>query len=571
MKTAEFKQKIMRPAERFSTADIESLSRQADVPALIARLLLARGIDSPDKAYDFFHPRISLLHDPFLLKGMKLAVERIREAILERENIAIYGDYDVDGLTATSLLFMALRKLGASVKQYIPNRFFEGYGISIEGIKELKKWGTSLLISVDTGITAEKEVDYANSQGMDVIITDHHLPHTGYPRSLAIINPKQRDGRYPDKNLCGVGVSFKLAEALYSTMEMDVTEIYNFLDLVSIGTTADIVPLIGENRTMVQLGFQLLSRTQNPGIIAMLEQNNLLGKRISSYDVGYKIAPMLNAVGRLGNPEKSVKLLTEYDTAQVKTLAADMFKENLRRKELDRSITEECFAMVDTMDLSQLYFIVLASKNWHEGVVGIVASRISEKYNRPALIIALDGDGTGKGSARSIGDFHLVEALKKCEHLLVRFGGHKYAAGLTVEQENIPVLKSSLNEIAQKLLMDTELVPKICPELEIEFSEIDINLVETLKRFEPFGPGNSKPLFITSNVSMAREPRILSGAHLKARLRQGGRMFDGVFWNQVDKLGFLESRSSDLTIVYFLELNEWNNKRNIQLNIQEIE
>ncbi|MFH1760278.1 MAG: single-stranded-DNA-specific exonuclease RecJ [bacterium] len=570
MPASSLEKNIIIPESIISSSQVKYLSETADIDKTVAALLVLRNIDTPQQIHDFFNPDISSLHDPFLLKDMELAVDRIGKAIMNREKITVYGDYDVDGITATSLLMLSLQKLGANVQQYIPNRFIDGYGISLDSIKTMSKEGVSLLISVDTGITANEEIDYAAGKGMDVIITDHHLPHSGYPNAYAIINPLQKECGYPYKYLCGAGLSFKLAQALYSRLEMDPADIYDLLSLVAIGSTADVVPLLGENRMLVQLGFLKLENTRRPGLLAMLELNNLIGRKITSFDIGFKIAPMINAVGRLGSPEKSFMLLTESDSSRAKLQALDLYKENEHRKELDRAITEECYNLVEAMDLSSTYFIVLQSENWHEGVIGIAASRVAEKYHRPTLIIATDDKNIGKGSARSVNSFHLVESIKKCEDLLVRFGGHKYAAGLTILKKNIPEFKVRINEITAESVKLEDLCPKIRPDMELDFASIDLKLAAQLQRFEPFGKKNEKPLFITRNIQLVQPPRILSGSHLKIRVKHGDNYFDGLLWNQADKLDAIVNGGRNLTLVYYIEINEWNKRQTVQLNIREV-
>jgi single-stranded-DNA-specific exonuclease len=452
--------------------EIERLSRQAQVPYTVARILLNRGMDSPDAVERFFNPSPAQLYDPFLMSGMEKAVDRIVEALQNRDRIAIYGDYDVDGITSVSMLYLFLRDLGGDVVAYIPDRQNEGYGISQAGLDEVKKQGAQLVISVDCGITSVAEAQYAKSLGLELIISDHHEPADELPAALAVLDPKCADSGYPFSELAGVGVTFKLAQGITKTLGLDAEFAFKYIDLVALGTSADIVPLIDENRVLVKEGLEKLNAAPEVGLASLIESAGVRGGKIDVGQIVFNIAPRINAVGRMGSAMRAVQLLTTRDQVQAREVAQVLEQENRRRKEIDNETLSQALEEIRyTMNPNDRHSIVLSREGWHSGVIGIVASRLIEKFYRPTVMISVE-NGMGKGSARSVTNFDIFNALKACSELLEQFGGHKYAAGLTIPAENIPAFKQRFEEACRELMTDEDLVRKVKIESEIALDEI---------------------------------------------------------------------------------------------------
>ena len=427
--------------------EIEGLSRSTNIPYTIARILMNRGIDTPESVDRFFNPLSAHLHDPFLMLDMDKAVDRIIKALERRERIAIYGDYDVDGITSASMLYLFLKDLGGDVLAYIPDRQNEGYGISELGILELEKSGASLIVSVDCGITSVNEAKFAKSRGLELIITDHHEPGLSIPEAHAVCDPKRQGCEYPFKELSGVGVAYKIAQGLIAKLNLDPEYAEKYLDLVALGSAADIVPLVGENRVFVKLGLEKINNLPEVGIASLIEIASLKNGKIEVGDIVFGIAPRINAVGRLGSALRAVKLLTTRDKTISREIAAVLEEENRRRKDIDNATLEEAVAEIrETLDPPNSRSIVLSRQGWHPGVIGIVASRLIERYYRPTVMITIE-NGVGKGSARAIAKFDIYLALKACSDLLLQFGGHKYAAGLTIAEANIPEFKRRFEEV----------------------------------------------------------------------------------------------------------------------------
>jgi len=434
---------------------VTQLATAADLPVQIIQILIHRGLDSPKSIKEFLSPQLSDLKDPFSMTGMTKGVERVVRAFMENEKIIIYGDYDVDGITATALLYIVLNKLGAQVDFYLPNRLIEGYGLSVDGIDEAKEKGASLIITVDTGITAIDEIKYASSQGIDVVVTDHHEQGDNLPEAFTIINPKQISCDYGEQ-LSGVGVAYKFAQALYKSLNQNEQELEEHLDLVALGTAADIVPLVGENRLLTKFGIEQVARTTKPGLKSLVFVSGLMGRKISTGQVVFILAPRINALGRLGDADKAIRLLATKDERMGQEIARQLEQENKRRKEIDEKTLNEALKQIEEIvDLEEDKALVLAGEGWHQGVIGIVASRLVEKYHLPTVLISIT-NGVGKGSARSIPGFHLCEALKECEHLLIKYGGHKYAAGLSIEQKNIEDFRELFKDVSNRRLRSTE-------------------------------------------------------------------------------------------------------------------
>jgi single-stranded-DNA-specific exonuclease len=549
---------------------VDEIASNASLPKAVVRILINRKIDTADKVRAFINPRLEDLSDPFILKGMHAAIERITDALKQNEKIMIYGDYDVDGITATALLFLVLNRLGAQVDYYLPNRLTEGYGLSEDGIMEAHSRGVTLIISVDTGITAVEEVEFARAQGIECIITDHHETGDIMPKAVAIVNPKQDECPYDAAELSGVGVAFKLAQGLYAKLGQDITELERHLDLVALGTSADIVPLLGENRTLTRFGFRQIVRTTKPGIKSLTFVAGLMGKDIGTGQVVFVLAPRINAIGRLGDAKQAIKLLTTRDEQLAAQIARKLDSENRRRKTIDEATLQEALEQIDEVcDLEHDRAIVLASEGWHQGVIGIVASRLVEKFHLPTVLIAID-DGEGKGSARSIPGFHLYEALRKCEDVLIRYGGHKYAAGLTIRPENVEKFRKRMIEVSGQMLTDEDLIPKLFIDAEIEPDQITSEFVDILELFSPFGPMNTRPIFLTRNLEVVGQPYRVGKNHLKMKVRKGDNAFDVIGFGFGELVRPLSIRAGTVDMAYVIEYNSWNGVDRIQLRVKDI-
>jgi single-stranded-DNA-specific exonuclease len=550
--------------------EIESLSQSSSIPYTVARILINRGIDTPEAVERFFNPAASHLHDPFLMRDMDRAVDRIIQALERRERIAIYGDYDVDGITAASMLYLFLKDLGGDVVPYIPDRQNEGYGISELGILELQKAGASLIVSVDCGITSIKESQFATERGLDLIITDHHEPGASIPEAHAVCDPKREGCEYPFKELSGVGVAYKIAQGIIARLKLDAEYAEKYLDLVALGSAADIVPLVGENRVFVKLGLEKINHLPEVGVASLIEIASLRNGKIEVGDIVFGIAPRINAVGRLGSALRAVKLLTTRDKIISREIAGVLEEENRRRKDIDNATLEEAMAEIRaTMDPAERRSIVLSRQGWHPGVIGIVASRLIERFYRPTVMITVE-NGVGKGSARAIAKFDIYLALKACSDLLLQFGGHKYAAGLTIAEENIPEFVRRFEDVCREMIPEEDLVPKIKIEGEISLDEITPEVVATLKRFAPFGPKNNRPNFFSRGLDVVETPRIVGTNHLKFRAGQGGASFEAIGFNLGDRITRFQNGAKPLEMVYAIEENEYNNRRTIQLRIKDL-
>lgn len=546
-----------------------AMMREFHIPRAVARVLYNRGFVNHDEVGRFLNPSTSDLHDPFLLKDMEIAVDRIIQALRDREPIMIYGDYDVDGITSVSLLYLFLRDLGGEVSFYIPDRAAEGYGISTGGIDEARRRSAGLIITVDCGITSVDEVAHANVLGIDVIVSDHHEPGESLPNALAVVNPKRSDCEYPFKDLAGVGVAYKLGQGIVRKLDVDPQFIEKYLDLVAIGSAADIVPLVEENRIFVKVGLERLNRDGLQGLVTLIET---AGFEVGHIDVGqivYGLAPRINAVGRLGHALPAVELLITRNHLQASKIAGVLEEENRRRKEIDSKTLQEALAKISTeYDIERDMALVLASEEWHPGVIGIVASRIIEKFFRPTVMITIDGD-VGKGSARSIPNFDLHSALKSCSDLFLQFGGHKYAAGLTIKAENIPEFRRRFNEVAKEMLSPDDLIPKVKIDDDLTFEEINHDLVRMLSLLAPFGPRNSRPSFVSYNTQLAGPPRVVGNNHLKLRVRQNGTVFDAIAFNRGSDAAGIHARG-EVDLVYNVEENTYLDRTRIQLKIKDL-
>ncbi len=548
---------------------IEDLAESTGLPVNIVKILRNRHLDTADLIDKFLNPKMSDLRDPFSMTGMAEGIERVTEALFNNEKIMIYGDYDVDGITATSLLYMVLNKLGAQVSYYLPNRLVAGYGLSVDAINNAADQGVTLIVTVDTGITAVDEVKYAATKGIEIVITDHHEPGESLPDAVAIIDPKQEECEYGGE-LAGVGVAFKFTQALYRQLSQDERELDAHLDLVALGTSADIVPLVGENRVLTKYGIRQIAGTSKPGLKSLTFVSGLMGKDISTGQVVFILAPRINALGRLGDASDAIRLLSTRDEAVAAEIARKLDSENKRRKEIDELTLSEALAqMEEVVDLEKDRAIVLGKEGWHQGVIGIVASRLVERYHLPTVMIAIT-DGVGKGSARSIPGFHLCEALKECEHLLIKYGGHKYAAGLSIEAHNIPEFRKKFIEVSEGHLDLNDITPKLNIDLEIELSDINDEFMNYIEMFSPFGPQNLRPVFLTRNCEVLGQPYVVGKNHLKMRVRKGDATFDVIGFGFGDMARVISDKGCLVDIVYAVEYNTYRNNTRIQIRLRDI-
>jgi len=546
------------------------LSKELGVPQIIADILVNRSVDDYHSARRYFSPKWEDLYDPFLMKDMDKAVNRIVAALRRNERIFIYGDYDVDGITSVSLMVLFLRSQGAKVVYYIPNRMLEGYGLSEMGIQQAIDADISLLITVDCGITAVEQVKMARDHGIDVIISDHHEPARELPQAAAVLDPKIEGCPYPFKQLAGVGVAYKLIQAIGQKLGLPDEDVRCYVDLVALGSTADIVPLVDENRVLVDQGLKKINKLDRVGIHALIESSGLLGKQIGTGQVVFILAPRINAVGRMGDAERAVQLFLTNSYQQAREIASVLEKENQQRKSIDEETYQEALAMIESEALKdQALTLVLAKEGWHPGVIGIVASRIVEKVYRPTIMIAVE-KGVGKGSARSISNFDIYSALKQCETCLIGYGGHRYAAGLTIALDKIDEFREMLESVAHRTLLEEDLIQKIYIDAEISLPDITDKMMRLLNRFAPFGPKNMRPVFMSRNLKVVGSPRIVGRNHLKFKVQQGGEVFDAIGFDLGDLQYCLRPGDSNLDMVYVIEENHYNGQIRKQLRVKDL-
>lgn len=547
--------------------DILRISRELSLPPVIATIMLNRGISEPG---NFINPTEDSLIDPFCMKGMKRATERILKALENHEKIAIYGDYDVDGITSTAIMVRFLRSHKADVIYYIPDRLEEGYGINKSAIDKIAETGVTLLITVDCGITAVSEIAYAKEKGIDTIITDHHECKDEIPDAYCLLNPKQPDCPYPFKKLAGVGVAFKLLQALTLEMRFHMRElIEEYADLVAIGTVADVMPLVGENRVIVKKGLELLSYTMNKGIRALAEIADINLSGVQAGTIGFMIAPRINAAGRMGDPRCAVELLLATDDMTARRYAEKLNNENIERQETEISILEEALNMIETSPTIQDDFvIVLAHNNWHHGIIGIVASKISERFNKPCILISTD-DETGKGSGRSIRSFNLFKALEHCQDTLQKFGGHDLAAGLSIAPDRIDEFREKINEYAKNSLTEEDFTPLLYLDSELPAQYINMNTAERLSILEPYGMGNASPLFFARKMVVSQIRSLSDGKHVKLTLRSGEYCVDAVGFN-MGELNELLKNDDMIDIAFNLDINVYRGMRQLQVLLKDV-
>jgi single-stranded-DNA-specific exonuclease len=550
----------------------EELVKTLDILPLTAQLLINRGLVDRDKAFSFLSPDLKDLHDPFLLKDMGKAVNRLSEALAQGEGIAVYGDYDVDGTTSTALLHLFFKDLGVTTLTHIPDRVTEGYGLNIDALKDLSLSGVKVVITVDCGSTDHEEIRYANKLGMDVIVTDHHELPDGPPPAFAVINPKQNGCQFPFKGLAGVGVAFNLVMALRAHLRKsgwfkdNEPNLKRYLDLVSIGTVSDMVPLVDENRVFVSLGLKVLANTARPGLKALKEAAGVKPGRVDAYNIAFGLGPRINAAGRVAQASIALDLLVTGDYAKAKALASKLERENSARRRLEAEILKDAISMVDAASVDHDMGIVLSSEAWHPGVIGIVASRLVERYSKPAVMIALGAD-VGKGSARGIRSFNMVEGLKACESLLVRFGGHKAAAGLTVKRADLDAFRTLFMKHINATLTDDDLVPMLDLDATVTLDDIDLRLVSELGALSPFGVANREPLLCLEDAHIM-ETRVVKEKHLRFKLARNGRALSAIGFG----LAALHPIEGDgFALAFTPYLDEWGGGKRMSLKIKDVQ
>ena len=558
------------PCDDAATA---SLADALSIDPAIARLLCQRGFSDPERAGRFLNPSLDHLHDPMLLAGMDVAVERVLAAIARKERIGIHGDYDVDGITSTVILRRALEMLGGEVVHFIPERLKDGYGLQPTAIERLHADGVALLISVDCGIRGAEAARRARELGLDLIITDHHEPGAELPPALAVINPKRADCNYPDKYLAGVGVALKLVQALCRRAGREQL-MPGFIKVAAIGTLADVVPLVGENRVIAKLGLDLLSKGPHKiGLRSLIDVCGLSGKTIDSYHIGFMLAPRVNAAGRMSTPDIATRLLLAQDESladDVRQLALQLDGENIRRQEEEAEILAAARKVVQTdPDVGARSVLVVAGDGWHRGVIGIVASKLVDAFHRPAIVLSVE-DGVAQGSCRSISKFDMLGALERCAHLLTRFGGHKQAAGLALDAGRIKEFRLAVNEVADETLGPEDLMPRLRIDGGLTFKGITGGVAAGVAALAPFGAGNPRPVFAARGVEIIDGPRKLKERHLKMALKQDGRIFRAVAWRAAERHDYLTEHKGALDVAFSLEQNQYNGETYVELTLADL-
>ena len=527
-----------------------------------------RGYADDESAKKFLRPRLDQLHDALLLKGADKAIERLAQAAENGETVMIHGDYDVDGICSTTIMTRVLRQFGANAVPFIPRRIEDGYDLSSAGVNAAIEAGASVVLTCDCGTSAVEPVATLCKAGIDVIVTDHHLPGAKLPDCLAVLNPNQSDCEYPDKNLAAVGVAFKLALALAKRLGQNDAFIWRMLDLVALATVADVARLSGENRVLVRYGLRMLAESENIGLRAMIRAAGLDAKPLTTGRVGFILAPRLNAVGRIGHAIRGVQLLMTSDVHEANAIARELEELNARRQELDRKTLEEAREMVAALDLPSTFGIVLARDGWHPGVIGIVASRIVEEFGRPTIMIALEGE-TGKGSGRSNSVMDLHKALGQSSDLLLRFGGHRAAAGVTISRDKVEAFTKRFNEVASTMLRPEDLLPEVKIDMEIAIDHANADLERMLRHFEPFGIGNPTPVLVARGVALAAPPRVIGHDGLKLRLDTGAGELEAIGWGMADRAGEFDV-ANRVDIAFRLERDEYRGESRLQARIADI-
>jgi single-stranded-DNA-specific exonuclease len=559
--------------EKGDTAVVKQLAGALGVSESLANLMVQRNITSASEASTFFNPSLDYLNDPFLMKDMNIAVDRISTAIKKNERILVYGDYDVDGTTAVALMYSFLKDQYSNVEYYIPDRYKEGYGVSFQGLDFAYQNNCKVVITLDCGIKAVEKVKYARTKGLDVIICDHHYPGDEIPKALAVLDPKQPSCSYPYKELSGCGVGFKLVHAYARVHGIPFSKIAHYLDLVAVSIASDIVPITGENRVMAYFGLKRLNESPRTGLREIIRESEVT-KALTIEDVVFKIGPRINAAGRMETGSKAVDLLVSSDTKLATGISKEINNFNIERRSVDRIITTEAMRMIaEDQRTVNSRTTVLYNPNWKKGVIGIVASRLIETYYRPTVILT-ESNGFATGSARSVQGYDLYQAIEACSDLLESFGGHMYAAGLTLKKENIRPFMDRFEQFVYGTITEEQLVPRVFIDTELSFSEINEDFFKTMSQFQPFGPENMSPVFVSRNVFDTGSGRMVgsSGEHLKLDLCQestGQKSFSAIAFSQADHFEYIKG-GNPFDICYSLEMNEFRGNRNLQLNVRDI-
>ena len=545
---------------------IEELKEKYKLNDLLVTILVNRGIDNEEKIRQFLEPTRQDFYNPYLMKDMEIAVERIVKAIESQEKVIIYGDYDVDGITSTTVLKKFLKDLGLEVSYYIPNRLNEGYGLNNKAIEKIVNEGYSLMITVDCGISAIEEIDYANSLGLETIVTDHHEPGEVLPKALAVVDNKRKDSTYPFRDLAGVGVAFKLTQALGMKLELKEEAYLKYLDIVCVGTISDIVPLVDENRVITKLGLLLVRQTKNMGLKSIINSSGY--NKIDSNTISFGVAPRINACGRMGKAEEALELLLSTDIYEVNELTKKLNEHNRERQEIEKSIYESAVEKIEKNHLDENRTIVVGGEDWHHGVIGIVSSKITDMYFKPSILLSFEENGTGKGSGRSIPGFDLHQALTKCQDTLEKFGGHSMAVGVTIKKENLEKFREEFEKVAAEEKTE-DIVPILNVDSKIDLNSVDKDVIESLKALEPFGEANKMPIFAFKNLRIDSIRALSEGKHLKLTLKEDNIIINAIGFN-MGKLAEEYRIGDKIDVAGVLEINTFNGVDNLQINIKDV-
>lgn len=559
-------------APECGSAVVHNLAKDADISETLACILVNRGVTTATDAHAFLSPSLDQLHDPMLLPDMEAGVERVARALETGEKILVHGDYDVDGVSSAALLIRTLTRLGGNIIYRVPHRKRDGYDIKPITAEEAHAEGASLIITADCGVTACETIAHAQTLGVDIIVTDHHEQGNTLPDAVAVINPKRHDSTYPFPDLAGVGVALKFAQALVRRLgHNDRKFIEKYLDLAALGTIADVMPLIGENRVIAKFGLKALQETKKVGLQAMLERTELKGRRLTTHSIGFVLGPRINAVGRLDDAAIALQLLLTTDAHEARELVEVLEQRNSERQVEQARILEEARAILGERDLDSVRALVISHAGWNSGVVGIVASKIVEQYRRPAILLSLDEEsGVASGSARSIEVFNMIEALDKCRELLDKAGGHAYAAGVSLKSENLAKFESKLNEVALEIIKPEDMIPRIVVDGEIEPEKVSWELLREINRLEPFGAGNPEPVFISTDVDLLERRRVGDGSHLKMRvLGKGGAQLNCIAFGLGDLEPMLQL-GRDIDLCYNIRSNSYNGYDTVQLMVKDV-
>lgn len=551
-----------------SSEEATVLSSELSIPIEIAQVLINRGIKDADAAHKFLYGKLDSLHDPYLMNGMKEAVDRVKQAILREEKIVIFGDYDVDGILSVVLLTQALESMGAKVDYFIPDRLRYGYGLKEEFIEIIQKRNARLAISVDCGTKALLFAQRAKEKGIDVIVTDHHLPGDTLPDVKAILNPVLDDSGYPDKNLAGIGVVFKFIQALFDQEQRSACEA-RFMNLVSIGTIADVAELRGENRLFVKFGLEAMDEVSNVGLSSLLDVCGLKGQKVSVGGVGFRIGPRINAAGRLGKADLAVRLFFTDSLEESMELASHLDNLNSKRQKIQERTYNQALDTIRRRSLNERYrFLMLGCEEWHRGVIGIVASKLKDSFHRPVLLFTYE-DGKAYGSGRSISGFPIIECMDECRDLFLNYGGHSMAVGCVLPQENMGLFKESINALASERLTDEVLKKKVVIDAKLEFSDITSDFIEKFFLLSPFGVGNPKPVFFTEGAEVADDPKRIKGKHSKLLLKDKSKFFEALGWDRIDWAQELQ-RGDKIDVAYSFQFSEYLGETKLSLSIEDI-